>query len=685
MREAVQINKNREPVLSVDGLSVHYSLAARTTLALTNVSLFVDPGEVVGIVGESGCGKSTLAYTIMRYLPNNARIVSGKVEFHNKDLLQMSEKDMLAIRGKRISIVPQDPLTSLNPSYRIGEQISEILQTHQRMAKLEAHKKVIELLEQVNIPVPHATAGRFPHEISGGQQQRVLIAMAFCLKPDLIIMDEPTTGLDVTTEAMILDLIKNMKIQFNTSILYITHNLGVVKNLCDRIITLYAGEIVEEGEVIPVFQEPKHPYTYGLLRSIPVIGARAIEQRLEVIDGFLPKLESESKSCAFAPRCRFAKKRCFSEAPSLFPIDPARAARCFFHEEIPKLHSQSGIQQSTAEKPAAKEGDESILKIQNVKKYYKTKGGLLRALEGINLECVKGEILGIVGESGCGKTTLARVIAGLLATDEGKIIFNNQEISFDYRKRDKEVVKKIQMVFQNPEATLNPQKTVKEIISRPYLLHRPMARRKTLSYVIESLEMVKLNEKYLENYPHELSGGEKQRVAIARALAPQPALLICDEPVSNLDVSIQAGILNLLLDLQQRLNITYLFISHDLNVVRYISNRIAVLYLGKLCEIGTPDDLFEPPYHPYTESLLSAIPLVQSNILQRRIRLTGSMPSPLKKIPGCVFHSRCPKKLGTICENVPPPRIQVTEDHFIYCHIPLEQLEREKPIIEPID
>lgn len=669
-------------ILTIDHLTISYLNEGNLSPALRDVSFQMNSGEVVGIVGESGCGKSTLAYAIMNYLPENGEVIKGEINFLGRDLLKLSNKEMLTIRGVKISIVPQDPLTSLNPSYRIRDQISELLQTHLKISKIEAYKKVIELLESVNVPIPHMTAEKYPHEISGGQQQRVLIAMAFCLKPVLIILDEPTTGLDVTTESIILELIKNLKNQFNCSILYITHNLGVVKNICDRILTFYAGEIVEVGDVNSVFNEPRHPYTYGLLRSIPQLEEKAIHHKLEVIEGNLPILDEVIQSCIFAPRCKLAKKRCFSEIPALFIIDPNRSSRCFYHDEIAKYYETGNKHTMEFEKTNKSEKYSSILIIKNLSINYKMKSGYLHAIDGINLECGREQIWGVVGESGCGKTTLARSIAGLLEINDGKIIFQNQDISFDYTKRGKDLFKKIQMVFQNPDATLNPQKTIEQIISRPIILHRKIEKSQIRRTVIELLDMVRLGERYLDKYPHELSGGEKQRVGIARALAPQPDLIICDEPVSNLDVSIQAGILNLLVDLEQKLKITYLFISHDLNVIRYVSDKVVVFYMGKVCEQGPADDLFHPPYHPYTESLLASIPLIQSNILQRKMHLVGSPPSSLQKIAGCVFNSRCPRKLGLICESTPPPLVNVDEDHFLFCHISLEDLTREKPVLE---
>jgi len=683
-RRADRPNLARTPVLATHDLEVSYDLAGKSIPAVRNVSFRLWPGEALGIVGESGSGKSTIAYAIMRYLPSNGRVSNGRIVFQQKNILEMSDKEILNVRGKRISLVPQDPLTSLNPSWKIGDLLSEILRIHLKLSRMKAFEQVIDLLQQVNIADPFVTANKYPHEISGGQQQRVLISMAFCLNPDLIVMDEPTTGLDVTTEAVIIDLIKDLKKKYDTSILYITHNLGVVKKFCDRVITIYAGEVVEEGDVKSVFNEPKHPYTLGLLRSIPRVEERSAHGKLEVIEGSLPDITCLGNSCSFSPRCRYSEERCFSEVPPLLDVGSNRLTKCFFYAKINSSHFLKKNNRDKSENHSENEiiPAKPLLEVINLKKHYTVSKATLRAVEGISFECNRGEVLGIVGESGCGKTTLARCIVGLLSINEGQIIFDDQDISVDYRRRKKELFKKIQMVFQNPEATLNPQKTVENIVARPLTLHKLTPKSKRRDKVLELLNLVKLNKAYLSKYPHELSGGEKQRVGIAKALALEPEILICDEPISSLDVSIQAGVLNLLMELQKTLKISYLFVSHDLNIVRYLSNRIMVMYMGKICEVGRPDDLFDPPYHPYTEALLSAIPFVQSNIFQKKIRLEGSVPSPIKTIGGCVFHSRCPRKVGEICETVPPLKVTVSPDHVLYCHIPLDQLKMLAPIFE---
>ncbi len=661
-------------VLSVRNVDITYYSRGVKFPAIRNASFDIQSGEAFGLVGESGSGKSTLAYAVMKYLSSNGEIAGGEIIFRGTNLMTLSSKELLSLRGLKISMVPQDPLTSLNPSHRVGDQISEILKIHYKLNNKEAHKQAVAMLAQVHLPTPQLTALKYPHQISGGQQQRVLIAMAFCTTPELLIMDEPTTGLDVTTQAHILDLVNEMKTRHNTAILYITHNLGVVKNLCDRVAIIYAGEIVEEGGAGSIFREPAHPYTRALLNCIPKTYSREPETRLNAIEGFLPNLAELKPSCIFSTRCEFAQDKCHQQKPSFLEIGDNRRIKCFFD-----TFRNRDQPVSIDEKHAVTLNDEFLIKINNLIKLYPTKRGNLRAIDDISFECRKGEILGIVGESGCGKTTIARCIVGLEKKSGGSILFSNQTIG-TIRNRSKDMCQKIQMVFQNPEATLNPQKTIEEIITRPLALYNIVSKSQRRKRVIELLESVDLNELYLTRYPHEISGGEKQRVGIARAFATKPELIILDEPISSLDVSVQAGILNLLLDLQEKHNITYIFIGHDLSVIRHLCNSIMVVYMGRICEVGPPEELFDPPYHPYTEALLAAVPAVEPGINQRKILLTGEMPNAIDFMPGCPFYSRCPRKVGKICEQVKPKEIEIKPGHRIACHIPPEELSAFEPI-----
>ncbi len=674
-----------EPTLVIENLDIIYSSLGKNIQAVRGVSLEIGAGEAFALVGESGSGKSTIAYAIMRYLPGNGRIANGKITFRSANIFRLTATELLSLRGARMSLVPQEPLTSLNPSHRVGSQIAEVFRIHLNLSKEEAYERTIEMLKQVNMPDPEGMARKYPHEMSGGQQQRVLIAMAFSTQPDLLIMDEPTTGLDVTTEARILDLILEMKNIYNSAILYITHDLGVVRRVCERVAIIYAGEIIEVGDVNTVFNRPAHGYTLGLLGCIPKISTAAVQERLQDIEGFLPDITDLKPGCIFAARCGRVEDVCLAKVIPLTDIGSGHLTKCIFYERVLDLSDTvSGKRQGhkeTAEQPPEMESHEILLKIDKLKKVFHVSSGKLLAIDGVSLECRKGEILGIVGESGCGKTTLARCIVGLLEADDGRILFNGGKVSITAKRRSRELNQKIQMIFQNPDSTLNPQKTVEQILSRPLTLFKICSIKERQKQVTRLLESVKLGERYLHRYPHELSGGEKQRVGIARAFAAEPELIICDEPISSLDVSIQAGIINLLIDLQKEHDISYLFIGHDLNVIRHISNRIVVMYMGKICEAGTSYELFQPPYHPYTEALLSAIPILENNVAVRKIRLEGAVPSPINPGSGCRFHTRCPKKAGKICVTTPPPEIEVSPGHLICCHIPLKELCSVPPVI----
>ncbi len=677
-------NSSKQPILTVKDLDIEYETMGEKLLAVEGVSFNVWPGEAFSLVGESGSGKSTIAFAIMRYLASNADVPNGKIIFRGKNIFRLTRGELLDLRGMKMSLVPQDPLTSLNPSHRVANQIAEIYRIHLKMSKKGAYEKAIQMLVEVNMPDPYSIAKKYPHEISGGQQQRILIAMAFSTYPDLLIMDEPTTGLDVTTESVILDLIDEMKIKYRIAILYITHNLGVVHRLCDKVSIIYAGRIVEMGGVKSIFYHPFHPYTLGLLRCIPRIHSQVIQEKLEAIEGFLPDPAELSQFCIFGPRCPYVEDRCRSEVPPLINIGSDHFTKCFLYKKLEKSDKLLLLEEEKKEGAISSSSDqechEELLEIIDLKKVYKTSKGDLRAVDGVSFKCWKGEILGIVGESGCGKTTLARCIIGLVDINNGKITFNNKNIGMISQKRSRELCRKIQMVFQNPEATLNPQKTVEQLLTRPLALYNLVPKKERRKRVIELLESVKLGERYLPRYPHEISGGEKQRIGIARAFATNPELIICDEPISSLDVSVQAGIINLLIELQKVHKISYMFIGHDLNVIRHLSNRIIVMYMGMICEVGTSYEIFEPPYHPYTEALLSAVPVLQPNVAQKRIPLAGAVPSPIEPVYGCVFHTRCPRKIGEICTNTPPPEIEVSSGHKIYCHIPIKKLM----IIEPV-
>jgi peptide/nickel transport system ATP-binding protein len=676
------------PVLSIKDLHLSYGSGPGRVRAVRGVSFDINPGEVLGVVGESGCGKSTVAFASMGYVAPGGRITDGEILFQGKNIATMKSAELQRLRGKEIAMIFQNPLTSLNPSMTVGDQITEVLLQHTGMRESEARQRTIELFESVHLPSPEDVIHRYPHQLSGGQQQRVVIAMGMACDPALLIMDEPTTGLDVTTEATILDLVAELKEKTNAAILYITHNLGVIARVADRVVVMYAGEVAEEATVRELFDSPKHPYTTGLMGAVPDV-TRA-EIALRPIPGQLPRPGMYTGGCPFAPRCSYSQEICTQEHPSLEPVGDAsnHYARCFFSDEVSLEREEA---RELAEARSAVDGGEAVLEIKDLRKYYEQSLGLLpwssnkrvvRAVDGVSFEIGERETLALVGESGCGKTTLSSAVVGLLDDVDGEMHLNGSKLEPKIKNRSKQQRQELQIVFQNPDSSLNPAHTVYEIISRPLRLFRgDEVKGRIQEEVTNILESVNLHESYLWRYPSQLSGGEKQRVGIARALAANPRVIICDEPVSALDVSVQATVLNLLRRLQRDHGYSYLFISHDLSVVRYLSHRVVVMYLGHVMEIGPTDDVFEPPYHPYTEALTSAIPLPNPNIEQSQIRLEGHVPSAANPPSGCPFQTRCPRKIGAICEQEFPPLKDAGDGHMIRCHIPLEELKAVEPVI----
>ena len=670
------------PVLEINNLTVEYVSNNQRLPAVSNLSLTVHQSEVYGLVGESGCGKSTAALACVRYLPPKTRL-EGQVKLIGEDILTLNSKRLRELRGNRVAMVYQDPLAALNPSMSVISQMQEILVEHEHISNSKARGRCLELLEKVRIADPLDVAGRFPHQLSGGMQQRVLIAMALLMHPSLLIMDEPTTGLDVTIESAVLDLVNDLRKEFNTAILFISHNLGVVARLCDRVGVMYAGQMVEEASVVDLFKNPQHPYTLGLLRCIPRKGSSKANNALWSIPGHVPALSELPNHCYFASRCAAVREECRHSQPALIQTSDSRRSRCLYWNQLETLQAESFLEtgQEYNQKSPHEAGRQG-LDIVDLKIHFKVTGGILslsptqktvKAVDGIRFQLPPGKTVGIVGESGCGKSTLARAVAGLTPIVSGKMSLNGQDLNLPVNKRKKKVLSTLQMVFQNPDSTLNPQKTVEQELTRPLRLFNIVPRDQEKATVEKLLAAVNLSPSYRERYPQQLSGGEKQRVAIARAFAGNPQLVLCDEPTSSLDVSVQSMVLNLLQRLQRETNVSLLFISHDLGVVRYISDYIGVVYLGKLCEYGTTQQVFEPPYHPYTEALLSAIPVPDPTVHKQRIHLEGNIPSSIAPPVGCRFHTRCPRKLGPICENVPPAE-QVLGEHSLFCHIPAQEL-----------
>ena len=693
-------------LLHVDKLTVSYRINRDWIPAVREFRLQLQPGQIYGLVGESGSGKSTVALALMRYLSSNGRVESGGVlSFAGEDLLAKSNADMRRLWAKRIKFVPQNAGAALNPSIKIGRQVTEVLKAADGSEGKAAYAAMIDMFQHVNLVDPQRVAERYPHELSGGMQQRVVIAMALISNPDLLILDEPTTGLDVTTEAVILDLVRGLIADRHTGVIYITHNLGVVAQLCERVLVLYAGEIMEEADVHELFQQPRHPYTRGLLSSVPKPGQRKHQAPLQSISGNPPALTQQAGGCVFADRCPLVIDRCRSEKPPLERLPGERLARCHRWQDVsnapppnPSVPSSPGltvdVYQKGRKKPLPLNGGgdwgggnpaSTLMRVSDLSKHFpvaptvgealrRVRPTPIRAVDGVDLQLRAGQTLGLVGESGSGKTTLARVIIGLEQRSGGKIELLGIDVRNSVRERSPDVLSSLQMVFQNPQNSLNPYLSAHQAIRRPLIKLRGLSPEAADAEALDLLERVNLRAEYAERYPDELSGGEKQRVAIARAFASNPALIICDEPVSALDVSVQSAVLNLLAQLQAEHGSAYLFISHDLSVVGYLADTLAVMYLGQLCEVGAARELFQPPYHPYTEALVSAIPVADPLHRTERILLSDNLPSAQNLPSGCRFHTRCPRKIGDICEREEPPWLQVDDSHSIRCHIPLEEL-----------
>lgn len=673
-------------LLEIEGLTLSYRIDKRWIPAVRNFQLKLARGQVYGLVGESGSGKSTIAMALMRYLSSNGRVESGaKMRFAGEDLLGKSEAEMRAIWARRIKLVPQNAGAALNPSMRIGPQVLESIRAAIGIDGAEAERAMMRMFHDVNLVDPEKVARRYPHELSGGMQQRVMIAMALVSNPELLILDEPTTGLDVTTEAVILDLIRQLIAERDTGVLYITHNLGVVAQLCERVAVLYAGEIMEDDRVDDLFHQAWHPYTLGLLASLPRPGQNKRDALLHPIDGNPPALKDLSHACAFVERCAFAEDICRELKPPLEQLPDGRAIRCHRWREIRDGELRLVADDSVTAEPATESDGQSLMRVADLTKHFTVGRSLadvlsrsapppIRAVDGVDLALNAGQTLGLVGESGSGKTTLARLIVGLQERSGGKLELLGMDIRNSVRERSPDVLAKIQKVFQNPQNALNPYMSVRDAIRRPLIKLRGMNPNQADAEVLSLLRSVNLRDDYADRFPGELSGGEKQRVAIARAFASDPDLIICDEPVSALDVSVQAAVLNLLARLQDQNGTAYLFISHDLAAVGYLADTIAVMYLGQLFEVAGREDLFQPPFHPYTEALFAAIPVADPRHRVEGTLLSDTLPSAQYIPSGCRFHTRCPRVIGAICEEEEPPWRDAGAGHVIRCHIPIEEL-----------
>ena len=723
----------RDPVLSIEDLTVAYRHDDAWLEAVRDFSMQIAPGQTYGLVGESGSGKSTVALTIMRYLDQAGTVRQGQIDFDGRDLCQLDVSSLREIWGIKLTMVPQDPLSSLNPSIQIGEQMAEALRHHLGLSAADAKTRSIELLEMVRVPDPERVVRSYPHQISGGMQQRVMIAMALSTEPQLLVLDEPTTALDVTTQAAILDLFRDLIRDRDTAVLYVTHNLGVVARICDRVAVLYASELVEDATTSDLFHRPLHPYTQGLLDSVPQPGDNKNSVRLQAIPGQIPSLQEKPSGCVFAPRCPLAIEICHQERPALdVPIE-GRRVRCHRWPEILSGSISARTAQVAPDERTSGEGglsdgdlvtDTPVLNLEDLHVHFDVSRSAsdvlarrpaqkVKAVDGVDLTIGRGFTLGLVGESGSGKTSLARAVIGLEKATGGKMELLGMSLPSGISKRTLEMMRHLQIVFQNPEEALNPYHTVGETLRRPLMklsltggqasTGQALSRKEADEAVTSLLADVRLPAEYAQRRPGQLSGGEKQRVAIARAFAANPDLLISDEPVSALDVSVQASILNLLHDLQAERGTSNLFISHNLAVVGYLADQIAVIYAGSLMELAGAEDLFKPPYHPYTEALLGSIldltiPLTDPDAPRRRrehIRLEGDVPDQLDAEDesgspvGCPFHNRCPRLpqlslgLGDICAKERPPWQETKTGKRIFCHIPIEELEQaQRPIFD---
>ncbi len=660
-----------QAAVQVEHLDVSYRVRGHDRLALRDVSFTIGRNESYGLVGESGSGKSTAALALTRYLPRNGRVSAGSILIAGRDPLAMDAAELRQLRARSVSMVYQEPGKALNPGIRVGRQVAEVYELA-GLGRAEAMERSAAMLSKVQISDPGQVMKRYPHQLSGGMAQRAVIAMALAAEPSLLILDEPTTALDATVEAEVLDLVAGLRDEFDTSLLFISHNLAVIAKMCDRVGVLYAGELIEEGPARQVFDQPRHPYTMGLLRCIPRQGQRKDHGRLDAIPGFLPPPGQTQAGCIFAPRCPIAEQRCRDAAPPAFDVGPGRSSRCYLHEATADLPRNTPVD---VQLPSLAEAARPIVSIRNLSKTFTAHGEAVQALARVDLDIERGETLGLVGESGSGKTTLARTLLGLIPPDDSSIIeLDGEPLGADLRQRRRSQLKALQIVFQNPDSALNRRHTVRRLISRPLTKLAGLTGSALAERLTDLVRSVRMETRHLPLRPRQLSGGLKQRVAIARAFGGGPRLVVCDEPTSALDVSVQAAILNLLADLQAKEQVTYLFISHDLGLVRYLADRIAVLYLGRVMELGPAERVFSGPHHPYTEALLSAVPSLDG-LRTDRIRLTGEIPSAASPPTGCVFHTRCPRRLASgICESTEPPLAEVEPGHLMSCHIPIDQL-----------
>lgn len=670
-------------LLEVRDLVTRFDTEDGVVHAVNGISFSLAAGESLAIVGESGSGKSVSVLSILKLIPSPpGRIEGGEVWFDGRDLLTLSDSDIRKVRGQEIAMVFQDPMTSLNPVMNIGDQMTEALLKHQRISRTEAMKKAAEMLRMVGIPDADARLKSYPHQFSGGQRQRVGIAMALITNPSLLVADEPTTALDVTIQAQITELAAELQQRLGMAIIWITHDLGVVAGLVERVAVMYAGFIVEMAPVRDLYVNTSHPYTLGLLESIPTLDGS--EERLIPIEGSPPDMLQAPQGCPFAPRCRFVIDRCLDENPPLTTVAPGHYSACWQWETVWDEVQNAGEPSPESKAVTSKEDEQEaaqvpLLEVHDLKKYFPIRRGVLRrqvgsikAVDGVTFTVMQGETLGLVGESGCGKSTTGETVLQLQEPTGGQVIFDGQDITSLNNKELRKVRRRIQMIFQDPYASLNPRRTVGSIINEGLDIHNIGTKAERRKRVVELMQLVGLNPYFAARYPHEFSGGQRQRIGIARSLATSPSFIVADEPISALDVSIQAQVVNLLEDLKNALGLTYLFIAHDLSMVRYISDRVAVMYLGRIVEMGERDEIFEHPLHPYTQALQSAVPIPNPDkeAQRQRIVLQGDVPNPADPPQGCHFHPRCQYATEICASEYPEFRNLGPEStpHMVACH-----------------
>lgn len=662
------------PLLSLRNLKVEFGSPAAPIRAVRNLSLEVQPGEIVALVGESGSGKSVSALSVVGLLPEGSARVGGEVIFDGRDLLKLNSREMQTIRGREIAMIFQEPMTSLNPVLTIGLQVTEALRFHLGMNKKQADARALELMEMVGIPDAVERLDQYPHQFSGGMRQRVMIAIGLACNPRLIIADEPTTALDVTIQAQILELMRDLSSELGIALIIITHNLGIVARYADKVLVMYAGEVAEKGSIDTIFKSPCHPYTLGLLRSVPRLD-QGRQRRLNAIEGLPPDPSVEVEGCQFKARCPFCINAC-DHVPTLEATDAGSESACFRKDELAQgaLVWNSDTQGEDVDEPV--QGAEAILRFDNVTMSFNTgRGGLLggkkllRAVSDLSLSVYPGETLGLVGESGCGKSTVGRLALGLEVPTDGMVSFGGRDISHLTSSDQRAYRRDMQVVFQDPYSSLNPRMKVGNALDEPMAVHGLIKdRTERWERVLDLLDQVGLRPEIAARYPHQLSGGQRQRVGIARAIALEPKFIVCDEAVSALDVSIQGQVLNLLQELQRKHNLTYLFIAHDLAVVRHLATRVAVMYLGRLMEVADRDELYASPLHPYTQLLLNAAPIPDPEVERSADReiAKGELPSPTAPPPGCVFHTRCPLAVPECAAQVPKLE-EKRPGHFAAC------------------